>query len=87
MNDPAIPFDTSPDAHAVQRDVYRRLNGRERLQIMFHLTESVRRLTMAGIRARHPNYTAEDVRRAYGRLALGDAAARAIWPQHDLVDP
>jgi hypothetical protein len=87
MNDPAIPHDTSADAHAVQRDIYRRLNGRERLDIMFRLNESVRRLTMAGIRARHPHYTEDEIRRAYAHLILGEAVIRTIWPRNEPVDP
>jgi hypothetical protein len=83
----AIPFDTSTDAHSVQTAVYRRLGGLGRLQVMFRLSETVNRLAMSGIRARHPAYTEDDLRRAYFRLRLGDTLTRAIWPDAELVDP
>jgi hypothetical protein len=83
----AVPLDTSPHAHDVQRDVYLRLGGAGRIAVMFRLNDAVRRLAMAGIRARHPEYDEDGVRRAYGRLVLGDAMARAVWPDQALVDP
>jgi hypothetical protein len=83
----AIPLDTSPQAHGVQRDVYIRMGGAGRVAVMFGLNETVRRLAMAGIRARHPEYDEENVRRAYGRLVLGDDLARAVWPDRELVEP
>jgi len=41
----------------------------------------------AGIRQRHPEYDADQVRRALLRLRLGDEAARCVWPDQDLVEP
>lgn len=82
-----IPNDTAPDAWAVQREIYQRVGGRGRVEIMFSRIATVRRLAVAGIRARHPEYDDELVRRAYARLMLGDALAAALWPGCDLVDP
>ncbi len=82
-----IPFDTTADAHVVQREIYRRLGGRGRLDIVFRLNGTVRRLATSGIRARHPDYTDAQVRLAHARLLLGDSLARAVWPDHELVDP
>jgi hypothetical protein len=81
-----MPGDTTSDAHRAQRDIYRRLGGRERLAIMFRLNETVRRLALAGIRARHPDYSETRVRQALARLVLGDALVRAVWPDRELVD-
>jgi hypothetical protein len=80
-------LDTSLDADALQRSVYERLGGSGRVEIAFRLNEMVRRLTMAGIRARHPEYGDELVRQAYARLVLGEATVRAIWPDREPVDP
>lgn len=82
-----LPLDTSPAAHAIQRDVYLRMGGAGRIAVMFRLTDAVRRLALAGIRARHPEYDEDLVRRAYARLVLGDALIRAVWPDRELVDP
>jgi hypothetical protein len=83
----AIPLDTTAAAHAVQRDVYRRLGGRGRLDVMFGLNDTVRHLAMSGIRARHPDYTDAQIRQAHARLVLGDALVRALRPDRELVDP
>jgi hypothetical protein len=82
-----IPDDTSPDAHRVQRDVYLRLGGRGRLALMFRLNDEVRRLAMAGIRARHPDYTDAEAFEAHMRLVLGDALAEAIWRHRERRHP
>jgi hypothetical protein len=87
MSDIAVPFDTSRRAHELQREVYLRLGGAGRVAVMFQLNDTVRRLAMAGIRARHPGYDEEQVRFAYARLVLGDALVRAVWPLRELVDP
>jgi hypothetical protein len=82
-----IPLDTSAAAHRVQRDLYIRMGGAARLAIVFQLNETIRNLAMAGIRRRHPDYTTEEVSRAYARLTLGDDLCRAVWPARPLVEP
>ena len=82
-----VSRDTSPAADALQRQLYRRLGGSGRVAIMFRLTDSVRRLTLAGIRARHPGYSDPQVQQAYARLLLGDDVVRAVWPDRTPVDP
>ncbi len=82
-----VPLDTTPEAHAVQREIYRRMGGAARLAVAFRLSQSVRGLTMAGIEARHPEYTREQVFQAWARLMLGDALTRAVWPDRDLIAP
>ena len=54
-----IPLDTTPDAHAAQGNLYRKLGGTRRLDVAFELSATVRRLATAGILARHPDYTDE----------------------------
>ncbi len=63
------------------------MSGADRLTIAFELTDMVRRLTMAGIRARHPHYSDDDVFIAYARLTLGDDVVRSVWPGRTLVSP
>lgn len=82
-----LPLDTRADAHAVQREIYRRLGGAERVAILFRLTTLVRETAMAGIRRRHPAYGETQVTMALRRLLLGDEAMRKVFPGHDLVDP
>jgi hypothetical protein len=87
MGASARAHDTSAEADALQREIYQRLGGEGRIATAFRLTEGARHMTMAGIRARHPDYAAADVQRAYARLVLGDALTRTVWPDRDLVDP
>jgi len=63
------------------------MSGAERLAVAFQLTETVRRLALAGIRSRHPDYDDVQVLQAWARLRLGDDLVRAIWPDRPLVDP
>ena len=79
--------DTTPAAEEVQRAIYRRLGGRERIAIAFRLNETVRRMAVAGIRSRHPEYSDREVQQAFARLRLGDALVRQVWPNQPLIDP
>jgi hypothetical protein len=53
-----IAADTCPNADAVHVEVYRRMGGAGRAQVMFRLSEMARRTAEAGIRKRHPSTTA-----------------------------
>jgi len=81
------PLDTTADAHTLQGDIYRRLGGRARLDIMFRLSASVRHLAMSGIRARHPGYSDRQVLESYARLVWGDELARAVFPTGEPAEP
>jgi len=82
-----IPPDTSEDAWRVQAEAYRRMGGAGRSAVAFRLTTLARQAARAGIRARHPEYDDDQMRRAFLRLVLGDEVARAVWPGQALVDP
>ena len=82
-----VPLDTTADARDVQREVYRRLGGAERVAILFRLNVLVRETAMAGIRRRHPSYAEPQVHMAFRRLLLGDGVMRKVFPNQDLVDP
>lgn len=82
-----LPLDTTADARDVQREVYRRLGGAERVAILFRLNALVRETAMAGIRRRHPAYVEAQVSMALRRLILGDEVMRNVFPSQELVDP
>jgi hypothetical protein len=63
------------------------MGGRGRVDVVYRLNQAMRRMAVAGIRARHPEYSAPQVDRAYARIVLGDALVRAMWPGGELVDP
>jgi hypothetical protein len=82
-----VPDDTSGEIHRLQGETYRRMGGTARLAIAFELSQMVRRLAIAGIRARHPDYSDADVLHAYARLTLGDDLVRQVWPDRDVIQP
>jgi hypothetical protein len=58
----SVSHDTSEDAARVQLGVYRRMAPSERLNVGLELTRMSRGLLAQGIRARHPEYSDEQVR-------------------------
>ena len=82
-----VPPDTAPESSEVQRKIYMTMGGSARLAIAFDLMETARRLAMAGIRSRHPDYTDEQAFYAWARLHLGDEVVREVWPARRLIDP
>lgn len=82
-----LPRDTSPAAHEVQVSWNRRLGPAGRVALAFEMSEAVREIARAGIRSRHPTYTAEEVRFALIRLLYGDDLFRRAWPRAPLLAP
>ena len=83
----SFPSDTTEEAHVLQVEAWRRLGGRGRTAALFRLNDLARRASLAGIRARHPEYDEAQARQALRRLLLGDELTRAVWPGLPLVDP
>lgn len=81
------PFDTSADAYARQTEAYQAMSGSDRVAIAFRLSAMARSATIAGIMARHPDYSTSEAHRALARLTLGDELVRRLWPGQPLVAP
>jgi hypothetical protein len=81
------PLDTSPDAHAVQLAIYRRLGPGRCAEIALEMSDESRELTRAGIRRRHPGYSDADIEWALRRILFDDDTFRAVWPDARLVEP
>jgi len=84
---PERPADTTPEAWAAQLAMLRRMSGAQRVAIAFRLTRLARGASRAGIRARHPEYGEDEVRRAFFRMLHGDAITRRVWPDRELLEP
>lgn len=82
-----LPADTSIEAHRVQIEAYRRLGPDGRVALMAQMCDDERELCREGIRARHPEYTPEQIRRALLRLLHGDELTRLLFPGQPLVRP
>lgn len=65
-----IPFDTSPEAFAVQAMWFRRLSPSERLRLAMEMCDEMRSLCDAGVRRRHPEFGEGQVREEVARIVL-----------------
>jgi hypothetical protein len=72
--------DTTPEAHAIQLAIYRRMSTDERLTLAWEMSEAARRTTIDGIRARHPDYDEATAMRAMFRLVHGAELYAKVWP-------
>jgi hypothetical protein len=70
--------DTTDEAHGAQVSVYRRMTPSCRVQLMVSMSEDARAVCRDGIRARHPDWTREQVWAEFLRLVLGDALVNAM---------
>jgi hypothetical protein len=63
--------DTTLRAAAIQLQLYREAGPARRAQIAVELSDAVRETTLAGIRRRHPDYSAEQVKSTFIRIVYG----------------
>jgi hypothetical protein len=79
--------DTSEDAARILRERSRRLTPSQRFEEGARAMRLARQFMRAGIRARHPDYSADAVEEALARLLWGDDLYRRARPGRELVDP
>ena len=78
--------DTSLEANELQIEIYRSMSTDQKIQIGVNLTALSRELQGAGVRARHPEYSEDQVRLAVIRINLGDALFVKVYPHaHHIV--
>ena len=81
------PADTTPEAWAIQLEVWRRMGPERRIAAAISMSEELVTLTRAGIQARHPEYDDEAVRLAEIRQRLGDELYSKVYPGAARWDP
>lgn len=64
--------DTSTAAQEAQYAVYRRMAPAERVRVAERMCEDARRVSMAGLRARHPDLTEAELQEKQLRALVGD---------------
>ena len=79
--------DTDPEAHRLRLDILRKLGPLGRLRKGLELTETSLRLLARGVRLRHPEYSAEEVRLAVIRLRLPDELFLQAYPEAAHIRP
>jgi hypothetical protein len=67
--------DTSQAAREIQVEAYRAMGGPRRLMAALEISEDVRRIAVAGFRARHPEWSLDKVESAVSALLLADDTA------------
>lgn len=72
--DPAtMPFDTTPEAAAIQEEIFRRMTTAQRLRLALQMSESLRNVALAGLRSRQPELNADQLSRELLRIMYGFA--------------
>lgn len=66
-----MPFDTSPEAEAIQLEIFRRMTTAQRLKMALQMSESMRNVALAGLRNRHPEMTEDELFRELMRIMYG----------------
>jgi hypothetical protein len=68
--------DTTPDADALQLEIYRRILPSQRCELAAQMSMAARAISLAGIKSRHPDYDEHQARSALFRLLVGDELFR-----------
>ena len=82
-----VPADTDPAMAARQRERYRQMTPSQKLELMAQLCADTKAIAIAGIRGRHPSYSADDAEAAYLRHTLGDELFRRAFPTRPVLRP
>ena len=71
--------DTSPEAERVLIELLRQAPAWRRLQLTDHMSATVRKLCLAGLRSRHPKANEAELRRRFADLHLGPELAVKVY--------
>ncbi|HEX7959819.1 MAG TPA: hypothetical protein VF493_07870 [Terriglobales bacterium] len=63
--------DTTPEAEAIQQDIFRRMTTEERLRMALEMSESLRNVALAGLRSRRPDLDDHELSRELMRIMYG----------------
>lgn len=70
-------LDTSPAAHAIQMRLYREAGPQRRAEMAAEMSDLIREMCRAGVRARHPELSDAEVRREMLRIFYGRTGKRS----------
>lgn len=63
--------DTTPEAAALQEEIFRRMTTEQRFRLALELSDDMRKVALAGLRNRRPELNEEELRRELLRLMYG----------------
>ncbi|VAW35919.1 hypothetical protein MNBD_CHLOROFLEXI01-1474 [hydrothermal vent metagenome] len=75
--------DTSPEAEAILFKLLREAPAWRKLEMLEGLNRTARQLALAGLRQRHPNASAKELRRRLANLLLGEELAAQAYGAFD----
>lgn len=79
-----ISDDTTPEAAAIQAEIWRRMPPERKHQIAAELSENVRQIAAQGVKSRHPDYTDAQIRLAVIKLAIGEQLFQEAYPDAEI---
>jgi hypothetical protein len=82
-----VRSDTSEEAARVLRERLLAMTPGERVEEGLRASKLAREIMRGGIRARHPDYSPDQVEEALARLLWGDELYRAAKPGMPLLEP
>jgi hypothetical protein len=81
-----LTLDTSRAVEQMQIDGWRRLSAGQKAAAISALTDAAVRMTLAGIRHRHPGASPREQRLRLAIIMLGPALARQAFPEVAALD-
>ncbi len=78
-------MDTSLDAERMQIELWRRMSPFRKARAVAELSQSVRKLSLAGIRQRYPEASEDECRFRFAVQTLGRSVACRIYPDASLL--
>jgi hypothetical protein len=72
------PNDTSPEADRVLTEIFRRMTIGQKWLLLGSLYRTAKTLHEAGVRARKPDATAQEIHASWLAVTLGEELARAV---------
>jgi hypothetical protein len=74
-----LSSDTDPEAERIQMEIYRRMPRWRKIELVVEANETARELALAGLRARHPGASPEELQRRLFGLLLGEELATEVY--------
>lgn len=71
--------DTHPEIEALQIQLWRQASPTKKMNMLAQLNASVRLLALTALRAKYPNATEKELKRALADLVLGEEQARKVY--------
>ena len=81
-----LETDTAPEIEALLISRWRSMTGAQKLELVLAMSQTVRELAVAGIRARHPQASDREVLLRLAIIQHGSELASAAYPDAATLD-